>query len=92
MKMNVVNDDKNARHDLTNRKRYDQIIKTIITITEIDLRKVINQPPYISRKHPAFFFYFVIPRKFTKEKSFVRLFPPLLKLRTDAFINKIRKK
>ena len=75
MKMNVVNDDKNAHH-LTNRKQYDQIIKTIITITKIDLRKFINQPPYISREHRAFFFHSVVPRKFTKEKSSTNSFPP----------------
>lgn len=87
--MNVVNDDKNAHHDLTNQKRYDEIIKTIIAITEIHLGKDINQPPYISCEHPTFFFYFIIPRKFTKEKSFVRLSPPHLKLRSDSFVNKL---
>ena len=76
--MNIVNDDKNAQHDLTNRKRYDQIIKTIIIMIEINVRQVIKQPPYISCEHPTFFFYSIIPRKFTKEKSFVRLFPPYL--------------
>ena len=65
--MNVVKDDKNAQHDLPNWKRYDQIIKTIITITKIDLRKAINQPPYISCEHPYFLFYSIIPRKITKE-------------------------
>ena len=76
MKMNIVNDDKNAHHGLTNRKQYDKIIKEIITITDIDLIKVVNQPPYVSHEHPAFFFHFVIPRNLQKEKSYVNSFPP----------------
>ena len=76
--MNVVSDDKNAQHDLTNWKLYDQIIKTIITITKIDLRKFINQPPYVSREHPSFFFHSVTPRKFRKEKSSVNPSPSVV--------------
>ena len=78
MKMNIVNDDKNTWHDLTNRKWYDKIIKTIITIIEIDLRKFVNQPPYVSREHPSFFFHSIIPRIFTKEKYFVNSLPTSL--------------